>query len=334
MRLALFDVSHWHFPLYDAALRQPGIQIVGCCDAEGIAGEAVARRYGCPLLSRDALLALDFDFGLVFSRHADMPAVASQLIARGRSFLIEKPCGVTSAAVRKLERDASAAGVHVAVPFILRASDLLKRLTDAGRLASAGYRHLAFRFIPGPLSRYEASAPWMLNGAISGGGSAINVGVHFYDLVQVLAGEPIAAVSGRTQRFRSDTDVEELAVFTLTTASGHLATVSTGYLYPSSVGDQREFSFSVAHDEAYFQGFADHLTMKRRGATEPRSEKFDYETDRYYPIFLSDTLQRVASGRPPSAGLREAARALAVVEAGYRSAARGGETVAVEDVAP
>lgn len=330
MRLALFDVSHWHFPLYDAALRQPGVQIVGCCDAEGIAGQAVAMKYGCPLLSRSALLDLDFDFALVFSRHADMPAVASQLIARGRSFLMEKPCGVTSAAVRKLEQDATAAGVHVAVPFILRASDLLKRLTDEGRLASAGYRHMAFRFIPGPLSRYEASAPWMLSQAVSGGGSAINVGVHFYDLVHVLAGEPIVAVSGQTQRFRTDTDVEELAVFTLTTASGHLATVSTGYLYPTSAGDQREFSFSVAHDAAYFQGFADQLTMKRRGSTEPRSERFDYETDRYYPIFLADTLQRVASGREPSAGLREAARALAVVEAGYRSAARGGEMVAVE----
>lgn len=333
MRLALFDVSHWHFPLYDAALRQPGVRIVGCCDAENIAGEAVANRYGCPLLSRNALLDLEFDFALVFSRHADMPAVASQLIARGRSFLIEKPCGVASASVRKLEQDASAAGLHVAVPFILRASDLLKRLSDEGRLASSGYRHLAFRFIPGPLSRYEPSAPWMLSQALSGGGSAINVGVHFYDLIHVLTGEAIVAVSGRTQRFRPDTDVEELAVFTLTTASGHLATVSTGYLYPTSAVDQREFSFSVAHDDAYFQGFADQLTMKRRGAVEPMSERFDYETDRYYPIFLSDTLQRVASGRPPSAGLREAARALAVVEAGYRSAARGGETVAVEDAA-
>jgi predicted dehydrogenase len=332
MRLALFDVSHWHFPLYGAGLRQPGITIVGCCDAEGIAGQAVSQRFGCPLLSRSALLELDFDFALVFSRHVDMADVASQLIARRRSFLIEKPCGMTSEAVRRLDRDASAAGLHVAVPFILRASDLLKRLTDEGRLDPGGYRHCAFRFVPGPLSRYETSAPWMLRQALAGGGSAINVGVHFYDLLQVLAREPIVAVSGRTHRFRADTDVEELAVFTLTMTSGLIATVTTGYLYPSSPSDQREFSFSVAHQDAYFQGYADQLTVKRAGVIEPRSERFDYETDRYYPIFLADTLQRVAERRGPSAGLREAAQALAVVEAGYRSAAQGGETVAVEGV--
>lgn len=334
MRIALFDVSHWHFPLYHAALSQPGITIVGCCDAEEISGEAVARRYGCPLLPRDTLLNVDFDFALVFSRHVDMPAVASALIDRRRPFLIEKPCGIASASVRELERKAHHAGVHVAVPFILRASDLLRRLTDDGRLDPAGYRHLAFRFIPGPLSRYEASAPWMLSQAIAGGGTAINVGVHFYDLLRVVTGSPIASVSGRTQQFRTDSDVEELAVFTLTTASGHIATITTGYLYPSTPGDQREFSFSVAHRDAYFQGYADRLTEKLPGSPEGRSDPFDYETDRYYPIFLNDTLQRVAAGRGPSAGLLEAAQALAVVEAGYRSAARDGETVAVDDFAP
>ena len=29
MRIAVFDVSHWHFPLYLSALRDPGIQVVG-----------------------------------------------------------------------------------------------------------------------------------------------------------------------------------------------------------------------------------------------------------------------------------------------------------------
>ncbi|MDQ0467684.1 Gfo/Idh/MocA family protein [Labrys wisconsinensis] len=330
MRLALFDVSHWHFPLYVPALERPGIEIVGVCDGEGIAGPAVARRFGCPLVPREDLLAASFDFALVFSRHVDMPAVAEALIERRRPFLIEKPCGLTSAAVRRLDRLARESHVFVTVPFILRVSDLPVRLTDGGALDPAGFQHLSFRFVPGPLSRYEASAPWMLRADQAGGGSAINVGVHFYDLVSVLTGSPVVSVGGRTQRFRADADVEELAVFTLATASGQIAGVTTGYLYPNTAGDQREFSFSVAHRDAYFQGYADRLAVKRPGRPEAERGTIDYETDRFYPAFLDEALRRLADGRPPIAGLPEAAHALAVVEAGYRSARRGGEVVAVE----
>ena len=29
MKIAAFDVSHWHFPLYLDALKDPGIEVVG-----------------------------------------------------------------------------------------------------------------------------------------------------------------------------------------------------------------------------------------------------------------------------------------------------------------
>ena len=32
MKIAVFDVSHWHFPLYLSALRDPGVQVVGVSD--------------------------------------------------------------------------------------------------------------------------------------------------------------------------------------------------------------------------------------------------------------------------------------------------------------
>jgi hypothetical protein len=59
MRIAVFDVSHWHFPLYIPVLTDPGITVVGICDSEGFAGPEMARRLNCPLLSRGELLNLD-----------------------------------------------------------------------------------------------------------------------------------------------------------------------------------------------------------------------------------------------------------------------------------
>ncbi len=331
MRLALFDVSHWHVPLYLPALEVPGVEVVGLCDAENFAGTRLAERLGCPLLPRDELMAKEFDFALVFSRHAEMAGVAQALIDRRTPFLIEKPCGLTSAAVRGLERAARAAGVFVTVPLILRVSELMARLTQDGTLSPDGYRHLSFRFVVGPIARYENSGcAWMLRADQAGGGSAINVGVHFYDLVAALTQSPVVSVSGATRSFRDDVEVEELAAFLMTTASGQVAAVTTGYLYPNTPDDQREFSFSVAHADAYLQGATGQLGVKLPGKAALSTRHVDYETDRFYPPFLADALARVRAGSPPLVGLPEAARAVAVVEAGYRSARNGGSAEPVE----
>jgi predicted dehydrogenase len=329
MRIAAFDVSHWHFPLYISALTDPGISVVGVSDREDFAGAEMARRLDCPLLSRDELLELDFDFALVFSRHAEMAAVANAVIAKRRPFLIEKPCGLNTAEVAEMRHAAEAAGLFVAVPFILRVSDLARELTQSGRLSPAGYRHLSFRFIVGPASRYERNGcNWMLAKDTAGGGSVLNVGVHFFDLLESLTGSPIASVTAQTRTFRGDIDIDELALFTLTMESGQIGHVHTGYLYPGTPDDQREFGFSVSHSDAHLQGFSDQIAVKT--ADGPlRCETVEYNTDHFYPIFLRDTLTRYREGRPPLVGLAEAVRALSVVEAGYRSAERGGSPVTV-----
>lgn len=329
MRIAVFDVSHWHFPLYIPALTDPGITVVGVSDRENFAGPEMARRLSCPLLSREALLALDFDFALVFSRHSEMAAVANAVIAKGRPFLIEKPCGLNTAEVAEMKRAAEEAGLFVAVPFILRVSDLARELGQSGRLSPAGYRHLSFRFIVGSSSRYERNGcNWMLAKNTAGGGSILNVGVHFFDLLEALTGSPITSVTAQTRTFREDIDIDELALFTVTMASGQVGHVHTGYLYPGTPDDQREFGFSVCHDDVYLQGFADQIAVKTADGTL-RHATVQYDTDHFYPIFLRDALARCREGRAPLVGLTGALRALSVVEAGYRSARQGGIPVRV-----
>ncbi|WVQ91263.1 hypothetical protein IAS59_005061 [Cryptococcus gattii] len=329
MRIAVFDVSHWHFPLYIPALTDPGITVVGISDREGFAGSGMARRLGCPLLSREELLDLDFDFALIFSRHSEMAATARLVIAKGRPFLIEKPCGLNTSEVAELRLAADEAGLFVAVPFILRVSDLARELSQSGQLSSTGYRHLSFRFIVGSSSRYEKNGcNWMLAKNTAGGGSVLNVGVHFFDLLESLTGSPITSVTAQTKTFRDDIDVDELALYTVTLASGQIGHVHTGYLYPDTPDDQREFGFSVSHNDAYLQGFADQIVVKAADGAL-RNTTVEYNTDHFYPIFLRDTLARCREGRPPLVGLEGALRALSVVEAGYKSAEQGGAPVAV-----
>lgn len=329
MRVAIFDVSHWHFPLYIPALTDPGITVVGISDHEDFAGPKMSRRLDCPLLSREELLDQEFDFALIFSRHSEMAATAGLVIAKGKPFLIEKPCGLNASEVFTLRQAASEANLFVTVPFILRVSDLARELSQDGQLSPTGYRHLTFRFIVGASSRYEQNGcNWMLSKSTAGGGSVMNVGVHFFDLMESLTGSPITSVSAQTRTFRNDIDIDELALYTVTMASGQIGHVHTGYLYPGTPDDQREFGFSVSHVDTHLQGFSDQLLVKSSDGTSRRTT-VEYNTDQFYPIFLRDAFKRYREGRQPLVGLAEALRAVSVVEAGFISADRAGVPVRV-----
>lgn len=125
MKIAIFDVSHWHFPLYLSALQDPGVEVIGISDTASFAGQKFASQLNTKLFaSNEDLLDEDFDFALVFSRHSDMAALAERLITRGVPFLIEKPCGVNLQEVSRIRQLSEERGVYVSVPFILRVSDL------------------------------------------------------------------------------------------------------------------------------------------------------------------------------------------------------------------
>jgi predicted dehydrogenase len=326
MKVAAFDVSHWHFPLYLDALQDPGIEVVGISDTESFAGPALAQRLNCELYdSNESLLSADFDFALVFSRHSEMAEVAEQLITRGTPFLIEKPCGIDLEEVRHIRQLSERHGVYVTVPFIMRVGDLAARLGPAEGYAADSYQHLSFRFIVGPVARYErAGCGWMLDKRYAGGGSTLNLGVHFIDLISLLTGRPIAQVSAQVHTYRADVSVEELSVFTCRTDAGQIGVVETGYLYPSTADDQRDFAFSISHTSAYIRGYADQFFVKGCGQKQGRTMTIEYNTDRFYPVFLRRSWADLRAGRSPVAGLREAEHAVAVVEAGYRSASNAG----------
>ena len=167
------------------------------------AGPKFADQLNCKLYgSNEDLLNEDFDFALVFSRHSEMAGLAERLIARGIPFLIEKPCGLNLQEVRRVRLLSEKHGVYVSVPFIMRVSDLAARLSPAEGLTPEGYQHLSFRFIAGPVARYErGGCSWMLDKRHAGGGSTLNLGVHFIDLISSLTNGPI------TSCFGSDTDV-------------------------------------------------------------------------------------------------------------------------------
>lgn len=329
MRIAIIETTHWHTPLYLDALEAPGLQVVGVTDGAGKTGAALAQRFGCAVYRDcDELLdAQNVDFAFVFGRHVDMPILAGKFIARGIPFAIEKPCGTRAIDVDRLVAGAEAKGVYVAVPLIFRLSDTMAIVGNG----KARPDFASFRFMVGPPSRYEvAGAPWVLQRELAGGGPLINVGPHFIDLFTVLAQEDVESVSAVSSSKENDLSIEDVISVQMVTKQNRICAIECGYIFPSDKIVQREFTFSIKSPDAYFVSGEDQILVRSKlpgGRIESRKAAARFETDVYYPLFVRRVLEEVRTGSKPFAGLRDAARALRVVEAAYLSASNGGAPV-------
>jgi len=329
MKVAIIEASHWHIPLYLTALEAPGIEVVALSDRENAKGKEIAERFNCRLYeSYEELLDREqVDFAFAFGRHAEMFRIGETLVRRKIPFTLEKPCGVRADEVTRLRQQAESAGVYVAVPFIFRISDFLAAVTEVEGPVPGSFNHLQFRFIVGQPSRYVAAgAPWMLDPAIAGGGSTINVATHFIDLFRYLTGKEVATVSAQMHARTHRGAVEDYSLVTLSTEDGVIGLVESGYSFPSTPDVQREFSFTLGSDRNYFQSGADRIDYRVRddlsAGTRSRSVRLD--TDVYYPIFVKQVLSEYPGGRASIAGLRDAEAMMRVMDAAYASARQGG----------
>ncbi len=325
MKIAIVESTHWHVPLYLDALDKPGLRVVGVTDSAHKTGAAIAKRFGCEVYrDLDSLLdAQVVDFAFVFGRHIDMPTLAAKMIERGIPFAIEKPCGTRATDIDRFADSAEANNLYVAVPMIFRLSDTL----DIVGHNRSRPDFASFRFMAGPPSRYEvAGTPWMLDRDLAGGGPLMNVGVHFIDLFSFLAQEEIEWVSAVSSSEINGLSIEDFISVRMVTKQKRICTIECGYIFPSDKKIQREFTFSIRSPDAYYTSGDDQITARSSidGQIEARRVPARLETDVYYPLFVRRVLEEVRAGLAPVAGLRDASRAVRIVEAAYLSASRHG----------
>jgi hypothetical protein len=102
--------------------------------------------------------------------------------------------------------------------------------------------------------------------------------------------------------------------------------VETGYSFPSTADEQREFSFTLASNRMYAKSGPDRIEIRNRDnlAAGTRSLRLRLETDVYYPLFVNRVLAECRTGAKPIASLRDAEAMMQVMDAAYASARQGG----------
>ena len=333
LRIAFIGVSHWHALLYyKPAARLPNVRIVAVSDPDPIVAERVGQELEAKVfLDYRALLAeARPDFAFAFARHCDMPEVASALIDENVPFVMEKPIGLNAGQVSAIRDRVKAKGLHAGTGFNFRVGDLFKKIQ--AMTAEDPITHASFRYngVGGPHRYREAGCHWMLDPKFSGGGCTMNLSGHFIDMFRVFSHSKPKVVTSLMGNFTWHLPIEDYSSMILRSETS-VCTIETGYTYPApyNIFDAR---FSLRTSRYYIVARNDDVVEIHRGC-DGHMEQFSTKVFNapWYPLFVSDSIDRFVKGQPPVADLDALVEVMQVIDAAYASSRAGGTTVLLGD---
>ena len=228
---------------YNRARALPrGWSLALCCDQVSERAENLARSYPGAQATTDVELAAassGVDLVIVATTHDTLALLATRAARAGKHVLVEKPGARCAAELDPVANAARSTGVLVRVGFnhrYHRAFRKAREILETGSLGEPMF--VRARYGHGGRLGYEKE--WRAAVEVSGGGEAIDQGVHLIDLARWFLGE-FVDVQGAAPTFYWNMPVEDNAFFLLRTASGRVA-----FLHASWTEWKNLFSFEYA----------------------------------------------------------------------------------------
>jgi len=316
MKLCFLGVGHWHATMHGDAARAAGAEIACAWDPAPEAAAGFAETFGCPVAPSLQVALEGADLAVVMGRPFEIVERGLEVIDAGLPLLLEKPLGISADAADALIAAAQRKGVFaaMALPHGMAMLAALHDLDAAGRRGPVSHSH--FRLINGPPQRYvDDGVAWVLDAKIGGGGALRNLGIHGINAFLMLAaGQEVEITSASFGRPLHGTEVEDYAAIVLRAADGMLGLVEAGYTFASM--KRGLFEWRVSTGNATLSDFGDRLalsTLDDEGQTDLPATPI---ARRYHDV-MTDTLQRLAAGRPPAVSLTDARRAMAIIDRCY-----------------
>ena len=337
----------------------PGVELVaGSCRGED-KGRAFAAEFGCRWYADTARMLVRErpDFVTVATPSGAHREAALAAIRRGIHVLCEKPLEITLRRVDRMIAAAAAAGVTLGAIFPQRFNPVLELARDAAAAGRFGTLAVAAAFVPWWRDdAYYGPGRWQGTKALDGGGALMNQAIHGVDALQWIAGaaqsgltpgeNPVESVSAFTAVRAHDAarlEVEDTCVAILRFKNGGLGQLlAATSMYPGQlrrllVGG-RDGTVEILEEQLVTWTFreaspTDVVVRDRHGgqsgssggAADPMAINHGWHTRNF-----AEFVAAVAAGRRPLLDGLEGRKAVAIVEACYRSA-RSGRTVRVAD---
>jgi UDP-N-acetyl-2-amino-2-deoxyglucuronate dehydrogenase len=337
----------------------PGVSLVAACCRTEEKGRAFAAEFGCSW-HRDAAAMLRKekpDFVTVATPSgAHLDAVLAA-IRKGVPVICEKPLEITLKRIDRMIAAAEKAGVPLGAIFPQRFNPVIQTVHAAAAAGRFGPLAVAASYVPWWRDdAYYGPGRWQGTKALDGGGALMNQSIHGVDALQWIAGatmpelapneNPVESVVALTAVRAHDPErleVEDSCVAVLRFKNGAIGQLlAATSLFPGSlrrllVGGRDgtaeileeqlvgwRFRQESAADEATRAEFGG-TSGTSGGAADPMAINYACHTRNF-----EDFLAAVRSGqRPPLDGM-EGRKAVAIVEACYKSG-RTGRAARVED---
>jgi len=225
-----------------------GVAIVGCgligqkrarvlergtlrvaCDADAARAAAFAAEHGGDATDdwRAAVAREDVGIAIVATSHDALAEITAAAAANGKHVLVEKPAARRASELDAVRDAVARTGAKVRVGFnhrYHRAFRDARAIVDRGALGDL--THVRARYGHGGRIGYEKE--WRFVPAISGGGEAIDQGMHLVDLARWFLGD-FDRVAGAMPRYFWDAPVEDNAFFLLRTARDQVASLHASW---------------------------------------------------------------------------------------------------------
>jgi predicted dehydrogenase len=270
------------------------------------------------------------------------PALAA--IRAGKHVIVEKPLEVTTARIDQMIAAAREAGVTLSGIFNRRftpAVAAFKRAVDEGRFGRITMADAYVKWYR--TQQYYDSGAWRGTWALDGGGAVMNQGIHTVDQLIFLAGDVRSVCASTACLAHTGIEVEDTAVAIVEFVSGARGVIQCSTACWSSTGhpaevhvcgekgsaflaDERfrvwDFQEPAPWDEMVTAELMQGSQVRGVGANDPKAINFLGHQRNF-----EDVVQAIQEGREPSVGGTEARKAVALINAIYESANRGGARI-------
>jgi predicted dehydrogenase len=326
VRVAALGMGWWSDVVADAIKRSDKLEIVACFTRSPEKRSAFAAKYNCrPAASYEEILA-DPSIEAVINTtpnnvHLETTAAAAKA---GKHVFLDKPIANTVGEGQAIADVCHKAGVVLALGYQRRRESQfrwIKAEIDAGRFGKLVQAEC--NISRDRLGRFDLTS-WRYTAAGMPGGVMLQIGIHYVDVLEFLMG-PVKSVSAQLSQLVLPGDNPDVANMILRHENNALSNLTASYASASEFYMMNVYGKEAS---AYFDLFSGLRHLKRG---ETKAQSIATEGSDTIREELEEFAHCVRTGTKPETDGYWAARNLAVIKAGVKSA-REGRTVEVAEI--
>ncbi|NJO24056.1 MAG: Gfo/Idh/MocA family oxidoreductase [Sphingomonadales bacterium] len=328
LRVAVLGMGWWSDVLSDAIKRSKELEIVACYTRSEDKRRAFAEKYGCrAAASYEEILSDRSIAGIINTTPNSVHLETTRQAAdAGKHVFLDKPIANTVREGREIAEVCKKAGVALALGYQRRREThfrWIKSEIDAGRFGKLVQAEC--NISRDRLGQFDLSS-WRYTAAGMPGGVMLQIGIHYVDVLEFLMG-PIKSVSARLAQLVLPGDNPDVANMILQHENNALSNLTASY---ASASEFYMMNIYGKEASAYYDLFSGlrHLKRGEKSTRVIATEKNDTIREE-----LEEFARCARSGGQPETDGFWAARNLAVIKAGAKSAREGRVVEVVEILA-